>query len=169
MALPVVAKPSLIFNQEGILAVPAIQGFDPLVLPRSIQGISRATSLKALEAALPSPVIISPKMFSLVPNLRNQEGVVIRMPKPFPYKDSHRVPWKYYVTLIPTRARKEEVCSNIPLGLAGLTRSGRCCTLEELEKRRKEISKSTAEPVRSRVTTEEAKEFLRTIERPIIV
>ena len=102
LALPTVAKPSLIFNQKGILAVPAIQGFNPLVLPRSIQGISKAIGLKALEAALPSPVIISPKMFSLVPNLRNQEGVVIRMPKPFPNKDSHLVPWKYYVTLIPT-------------------------------------------------------------------
>ncbi|KAK9991456.1 hypothetical protein SO802_026441 [Lithocarpus litseifolius] len=70
---------------------------------------NKAPGLKALEAALPNPIIISPKMFSLVPNLQNQEGVVIRMPKPFPYKDSHRVLWKYDVTLISTQTEKEEV------------------------------------------------------------
>ncbi|KAL0001402.1 hypothetical protein SO802_015183 [Lithocarpus litseifolius] len=47
--------------------------------------------------------------------------------------------------------------------LSGLTRSGHCYTPEELEKRRKEIGKGTAEPVRSRVTTEEAEEFLKVI------
>ena len=34
-----------------------------------------------------------------------------------------------------------------------------------LEKRRKEIGKGTAEPVRNRVTIEEAKEFLKTIRK----
>ena len=75
------------------------------------------------------------------------------MPKPFPYKDSHRVPWKYDVTLISTRTGKEKVCSNVSSGLSRLTRSGRCHTLEELEKRRKEIGKSTVEPVRNSVDT----------------
>ena len=100
LALPTVVKPSLEFIQKGILVVPAIRGFDPLVLPRSIQGISGAPSLKSLEVTLPGLVIISPKMFSLVPNLQTQEGMVIRMPKPFPFQDSYCVPWKYNVTLI---------------------------------------------------------------------
>jgi len=76
-------------------------------------------------------------MFSLVPNLQTKEGLVIRMPKPFPYKDSHHDPWKYDVTLISTQTRKEEVCPNISSGLSELTRSGRCYTPKELEKRRK--------------------------------
>ena len=143
LALPIIVESSLGFIQKGTLAVPAIRGFDPLVLPKPIQGIFGAPSLTALEATLPSLVIIGPKMFSLVPNLQTQEGVVICMPKPFPYKDSHRVPWKYDVTLISTRAGKEEVCSNISSGLSGLTRSGRCYTSEELEERRKEIGKGT--------------------------
>ena len=104
-------------------------------------------------------------MFSLAPNLQTHEGVVILMRKLFPYKDSHRVPWKYDVTSISTKTRKEEVCSNISLGLARLTRSGWCYTLEELEKRRKKIGKSTAEPVRNRFTIEEAKELLKTIRK----
>ena len=62
-----------------------------------------------------------------------------------------------------TRIEREEVCSNISSSLSGLTRSGRCYTLEELEKRRKEIGKGTTELVRSRVMIEEAKEFLKVI------
>ena len=41
--------------------------------------------------------------------------------------------------------------------------SGRCYTPEEIEKRKKEIGKSIAKPVRNRVITEEAKEFLKII------
>ena len=85
------------------------------------------------------------------------------MPKSFPYEDSYLVPWKYGVSLISTQTRKEEVCFNTSSGLFGLIRSDRCYTLEELEKRRKEIGKGTAEPVRTRVTTEEAEEFLKVI------
>ena len=102
-------------------------------------------------------------MFSLAPNLQTQEGVVIRMPKPFPYQDSHHGPWKYNVILIFTRIGKEEVYSNISSGLARPTKNGRCYTPDELEKRRKNIGKSTTEPVRNRFTTEEAEEFLKTI------
>ena len=87
------------------------------------------------------------------------------MPKPFPYKDSHRVPWKYNVTLISSRIGKEEVCLNISSGLVGLTKSGRCYTLEELEKMRKEIGKGIAKPVWNRVTTKEAEEYLKTIQK----
>ena len=85
------------------------------------------------------------------------------MPKPFPHKDNHRVPWKYDVSLISTRTEKEKVCSNISSGLFRLTRSGRCYTLEELEKRRKEIGKSTVKPVKNWVTIKEAEEFLNII------
>ena len=67
--------------------------------------------------------------------------------------------------LISTRTGKEEVYSNISSGLSRLTRSsslsrltrsGHYYTPEELEKRRKEIGGGTVEPVRDRVTTEEA-------------
>ena len=85
------------------------------------------------------------------------------MSKPFPYKDSYRVSRKYDVTLILTQIREEKVCSNISLGLVGLTRSGRCYTPEELEKRRKEIGKSITKLVRNRAIIEEAEKFLKTI------
>ena len=102
-------------------------------------------------------------MFSIAPNLQTQEGVIIRMSKPFPYEDNHRVPWKYNVSLISTWTKKEEVCSNISSSISRLTRNGRCYTSEELEKRRKEISKGTSELVRNKVTTEEVEEFLKII------
>ena len=85
------------------------------------------------------------------------------MPKSFPYEDSHRVPWKYDVSLISTWTRKEKVCSNISLGISGITRSGCCYTPDELEKRRKEIGKGIAELVRNRIITEEDEEFLKII------
>ena len=68
------------------------------------------------------------------------------------------------MSLISTQIEKEEVCSNIFLGLSGLTRSGHCYIPEELEKRRKEIGKGTVEPFKDRVTTEEVEEFLKVIE-----
>ena len=70
---------------------------------------------------------------------------------------------KYNKSLISTQIEKEEVCSNISSGMSGLTRSGRCYTFEDLEKRRKEIGKGIVEPVRNRVTTKEAEEFLKVI------
>ena len=69
LSLPGIAKPSLGFVHKGTPVVPAIRGFNPLVLPKPIQGIYGASSLKVLEATLPGLVIINPKMFSLVPNL----------------------------------------------------------------------------------------------------
>ena len=65
------------------------------------------------------------------------------------------------MSLISTRIGKEEVCSNIYSVLFGLTRSDRCYIPEELEKRRKEVGKGIAEPVKNKVTTEEVEEFLR--------
>ena len=163
LTLPTIVGPASSSVQEETAIVFVIRGFDPLILLRLTSKISKVSDLKALEAILPSLVVINPKMFSITPNLQTQEGVIIRMLKPFLYEDSHRVPWKYDVSLISTRTRKEKVCSNISSRLSGLSRSGCCYTLEELEKRRKEIGKSTAELVRNRVTTEEAEEFLKII------
>ena len=69
------------------------------------------------------------------------------------------------MTLISSLIGREEVCSNISSGLAGLIRSGRCCTPKELEKMRKEIGKGTVEPISNRVTTEEVEEYLKTIRK----
>ena len=67
------------------------------------------------------------------------------------------------MSLISTQTRKEEVCSNISSGLFRLTLSGRCYTPEDLEKRRKDIVKGATDLVRNKITTEEAKEFLKII------
>ena len=163
LALLAVVEPTSSSIQEGTAILPAIWGFDPLILPKPTLGISRVFGSKALKAVLLSLVIINPKMFSIAPNLQTQEGVIIRMSKPFPYEDNHRVPWKYNVSLISTWTKKEEVCSNISSSISRLTRNGRCYTSEELEKRRKEISKGTSELVRNKVTTEEVEEFLKII------
>ena len=165
LALPVVTGPTLSLIQEGIAIVLAIRGFDPLILPKHAFGIFGVSGLKALEAILPSLMVINPKTFSIAPNLQTQEGVIIHMPKPFLYEDSHRVPWKYNVSLIFTRIGKEEVCSNISSGLSGLTRSDRCYIPEELEKRRKEVGKGIAKPVKNKVTTEEVEEFLKSYQK----
>ena len=162
LALPTVTKPASSSVQEGTAIFPVIQGFDPFILSKPDLGISGVFGLKALEAILPSLVVINLKTFS-TPNLQTEECVIIRMPKLFPYEDSHCVPWKYNVSLISIQTGKEKVCSNISLGLSVLTRSGHCYTLEELEKRRKGIGKGTTKLVRNRVTTEEAEEFLKII------
>lgn len=86
LSLPRIIEPTTRFVQKGTPFVPTIRGFNPLILPKPIQGISGALDPKALEDALPSPVIINAKMFSLELNLQTQEGMVIYMPKPFPYK-----------------------------------------------------------------------------------
>ena len=92
VTLPMVTRPASPLVQEGATIAPTIRGFNPLILPKPALGISGVSGSKALEAILPSPMVINPKMFSIEPNLQTYEGVIIRMPKPFPYKDSHRVP-----------------------------------------------------------------------------
>ena len=64
------------------------------------------------------------------------------MPKPFPYSDSHHVPWKYDMTLIFTRTRKKEVCSIVSSGLSGLIRSGQCYTPKEWRKGGKRLARA---------------------------
>ena len=97
-AFPAVPRPASSSVQEGTDIVLAIRGFDHLILPKSASGISRVLGSKAIEAILPSSMVNNLKTFSIVPNLQTQEGIIIRMPKPFPYEDSHHVPWKYDVS-----------------------------------------------------------------------
>ena len=89
LALPIVAWPASSSFQEETAIVHALWGFDTLILPKPASGISGVSNSKALEAILPSLVVIN--TFSIEPNLQTQEGVIINMLKPFPYKDSHRV------------------------------------------------------------------------------
>uniref|UniRef100_A0A2N9F6R6 Uncharacterized protein n=1 Tax=Fagus sylvatica TaxID=28930 RepID=A0A2N9F6R6_FAGSY len=58
---------------------------------------------------------------------------------------------------------EEEVVGNLTSGLSGITRSGRCYTPEELEKRRKEIGKVVEDPTKTKAAEEEAADFLRII------
>ena len=102
LALLTITGPTPSSIQEGIAIVLSIRGFDPLILRKPASGISGVSSSKALEAILPSSVVINLKTFSITPNLQTQEGVIIRMPKPFSYEDSHRVLRKYDVSLIST-------------------------------------------------------------------
>ena len=91
LALPIVIGPASSSVQNGTAIAPTIRGFDPLILPKPTSRISRISDSKALEAMLPSPMVINSKTFSIAPNLQTQEGVIICMPKPFPYEDSHCV------------------------------------------------------------------------------
>ena len=102
LALPTVIGPTSSSIREGAVIAPATRGFDPLILPKPALGISGVSGLKALETILPRLVVINPKTFSIAPNLQTQKGVIIHMPKLFPYEDSHRVLWKYNVSLIST-------------------------------------------------------------------
>ena len=106
LALLAIIGPTSSPIQEGTAIVPDIQVFDPLILPKPALGISGVSDSKALEAILPTSMVINLKTFSIAPNLQNQEGIIIHMPKPFPYEDNHRVPWKYDVSLISTQTRK---------------------------------------------------------------
>ena len=102
LALLAVIRPASSSIQEGTANFIAIRGFDPLILPRPVSRISRVSGSKALEAMLPSLVVIYPKTFFIAPNLQTQEGVIICISKSFPYEDSHHIPWKYDVSLIST-------------------------------------------------------------------
>uniref|UniRef100_A0A2N9EXH5 Uncharacterized protein n=1 Tax=Fagus sylvatica TaxID=28930 RepID=A0A2N9EXH5_FAGSY len=77
-------------------------------------------------------------------------------------------PWNYGMKVISTRESKpktkEEVVGNLTSGLGGITRSGRCYTPEELEKRRrKEAGKAVEDPTKTKAAEEEAADFLRII------
>ena len=69
--------------------------------------------------------------------------------------------------VIVTRENKPKIeegeVRNLTSGLRGITRSGRCYTPEELEKRRKEMGNAVEDLTRAKVTEEEATDFLRII------
>ena len=77
-------------------------------------------------------------------------SVIIQLPQSFQYKNNNKVPWNYRMQVITTRENKPKIeegeVGNLTLGLGGIIRSGRCYTLEELEKRRKEMGKTTEDP-----------------------
>ena len=60
LALLVVARLISSSIQEGTAIVPAIRGFDPLILPKLALGISRVSSLKALDSFRPLKQLIKP-------------------------------------------------------------------------------------------------------------
>ena len=66
-------------------------------------------------------------------------NVTIQLPRPFVYKNDCQVPWNYNMQIVTTRGTEykleEAEVNNLSLGLGGITRSGRCYTSEELEKK----------------------------------
>uniref|UniRef100_A0A2N9HWY0 Reverse transcriptase n=1 Tax=Fagus sylvatica TaxID=28930 RepID=A0A2N9HWY0_FAGSY len=129
------------------------------------------------EMSMPDPVVIQyaakekimlqTASVSTIQSSEKVPSVVIQVPQPFPYQDDKRVPWNYGMKIISTREGKpqteEEVVGNLTSGLRGITRSGRCYTPEELEKRRKEIGKTVEDPVKTKAAEDEAADFLRII------
>uniref|UniRef100_A0A2N9FJ75 Uncharacterized protein n=1 Tax=Fagus sylvatica TaxID=28930 RepID=A0A2N9FJ75_FAGSY len=130
---------------------PGMSGPDPVV-------IHYATKEK---------VMLQTASVSAVQSSEKVPSVVIQVPQPFPYQDSKRIPWNYGMKVISTREGKpkteEEVVGNLTSGLGGITRSGRCYTPEELEKRRKEAGKAVEDPAKTKAAEEEAADFLRII------
>jgi hypothetical protein len=58
---------------------------------------------------------------------------------------------------------EEAEVENLSLGLRGITRSGRCYTSKELEKRRKELGKALEDPSKKKIIEGEVEDFLRII------
>uniref|UniRef100_A0A2N9HG88 G-patch domain-containing protein n=1 Tax=Fagus sylvatica TaxID=28930 RepID=A0A2N9HG88_FAGSY len=137
----------------------------------------KLTPATPLEMSGPDPVVIryvtkekvvlQTASVSAVQSSEKVPSVVIQVPRPFPYQDSKKIPWNYGMKVISTRESqpktKEEVVGNLTSGLGGITRSGRCYTPEELEKRRKEAGKAVEDPVKTKAAEEEAADFLRII------
>ena len=114
-------------------------------------------------------VVLQTAMVSAVQSSEKVPSVVIQVPQPFPYQDNKRVLWNYGTKVISTREgkpeTKEEVVGNLASGLSGITRSGRCYTPEELERRRKEMGKPVEDPAKTKATEDEAADFLQIIKR----
>uniref|UniRef100_A0A2N9IHC6 G-patch domain-containing protein n=1 Tax=Fagus sylvatica TaxID=28930 RepID=A0A2N9IHC6_FAGSY len=139
--------------------------------------LGKLTPATPLEMSKPDPVVIhyatkekvvlQTASVSAVQSSEKVPSVVIQVPQPFPYQDSKRIPWNYGMKVISTRESKpkteEEVVGNLTSGLGGITRSGRCYTPEELEKRRKETGKAVEDPTKTKAAEEEATDFLRII------
>uniref|UniRef100_A0A2N9EWE8 Uncharacterized protein n=1 Tax=Fagus sylvatica TaxID=28930 RepID=A0A2N9EWE8_FAGSY len=130
---------------------------------RKKEELGKLTPATPLEISKPDPVVIryatkekvmlQTASVSAVQSSEKVPSVVIQVPQPFPYQDSKRIPWNYGMKVISTRENKpktkEEVVGNLTSGLGGITRSGRCYTPEELEKRRKETGKAVEDPISS--------------------
>jgi hypothetical protein len=120
-----------------------------------------------IQYATKEKVMLQTVSVSTVQSLEKVPSIVIQVPQPFPYQDDKRVPWNYGMKVISTREGKpkmeEEVVGNLTSGLGGITRSGRCYTPEELEKRRKEIGKAVEDPAKTKAAEDEAADFLRII------
>ena len=112
-------------------------------------------------------IVLQTATVSTIQSSEKVPSIVIQVPQPFPYQDNKRVAWNYGMKVISTREGKpkteEEVVWNLTSGLGGITRSGRCYTLEELEKRRKEMGKAVEDPVKTKAAEDEAADFLRII------
>uniref|UniRef100_A0A2N9HQK8 Integrase catalytic domain-containing protein n=1 Tax=Fagus sylvatica TaxID=28930 RepID=A0A2N9HQK8_FAGSY len=144
---------------------------------RKKEELGKLTPATPLEMSGPDPVVIryvtkekvvlQTASVSAVQSSEKVPSVVIQVPQPFPYQDSKKIPWNYGMKVISTRESqpktKEEVVGNLTSGLGGITRSGRCYTPEELEKRRKEAGKAVEDPTKTKATEEEAADFLRII------
>jgi hypothetical protein len=144
---------------------------------RKKEELGKLTPATPLEMSGPDPVVIryatkekvvlQTASVSAVQSSEKVPSVVIQVPQPFPYQDSKKIPWNYGMKVISTRESqpktKEEVVGNLTSGLGGITRSGRCYTPEELEKRRKEAGKAVEDPVKTKAAEEEAADFLRII------
>ena len=120
-----------------------------------------------VQYAAKEKVVLQTATVSVVQSLEKVPSTVIQVPQPFPYQYNKRVPWNYGMKVISTwegkPKTKEEVAGNLASGLGGITRSGRCYTPEELERRRKEIGKAVEEPAKTKAAEDEAADFLRII------
>jgi hypothetical protein len=120
-----------------------------------------------IQYAAKEKIVLQTASVSTVQSSEKVPSIVIQVPQPFPYQDSKRIPWNYGMKVISIREGKpeteEEVVGNLTSGLSGITRSGRCYTPEELEKRRKEIGKVVEDPTKTKAAEEEAADFLRII------
>ncbi len=120
-----------------------------------------------IQYAAKEKIVLQTATVSTVQSSEKVPSVVIQVPQPFPYQDNKRVPWNYGMKVISTREGKpkteEEVVGNLTTGFGGITRSGRCYTPEELEKKRKEMGKAVEDPVKTKAAEDEAVDFLRII------
>uniref|UniRef100_A0A2N9GB75 Uncharacterized protein n=1 Tax=Fagus sylvatica TaxID=28930 RepID=A0A2N9GB75_FAGSY len=113
---------------------------------RKKEELGKLTPATPLEMSGPDPVVI---------RYATKEKVVLQTASVSAVQSSEKVP------SVPKT--KEEVVGNLTSGLGGITRSGRCYTPEELEKRRKEAGKAVEDPTKTKATEEEAADFLRII------
>ena len=106
-------------------------------------------------------------MISKVKSQEKNPSVIIQLPQSFQHKDNKKVPWNYGMQVIATRENKSKIeerkVGNLTSGFEGITKSGRCYTPEELEKRRKKMGKAIEDLTRAKLAKEEVTDSLRII------